>query len=830
MNEAVFLSSTRKDLIPYREAVSLALRKRDYHPIEMETFGARDEEPLQACLQEVLEAELFVGIYGWRYGFVPEGSTVSITEEEYREALRVDKPCFCFLVDESFHGLDEHREPGEAAASLARFKALIQKEETVSTFTTPDSLALAVVTALDNWKERKSAERRSGEPRPKRLETLLQKVETYWVEGVLWTAVPDGRLMNVAREECPELVGRSRDLVLGEEAQALRPGLVEPIYHLFLRRQRQVLILGRPGSGKTFTLLQLTRALVALAERDPREPVPVVFDLGSWGERSRSLTEWMVQELDLRYKVAPDHARDWLDQDRILPILDRLDEVVPECRPACVDAINSYRGGCGLAVCCSTEVYERLLVRLDLETAVALRPLTVQQVDGYLAGYGPGLEALRSAVGSDPELCEMARLPLILSLMSLTYANVGSEELARSLGASTEDRLRRILEAYVERMLESEPRPWPVAEPVRRESRLPWKEDVVVQPLEGERRSYPPERTRRWLAWLACRMKEEHTPGQFHLEQLQPSWLATAGQRWTYALLSRGAGGTLLALPPALVRGEPFFLALGLLAGLLAGAMDAPRLQRRSGGGRRGWPLIAGLLTLLVVVAIFHVLEGARSPGLDVGSLAFGLACALAFGSRGPRRDGGGDVLTTVAIDWQKWSWRGAGWGALGGVLASLACWGVHKTVYLQDAYDLTFPLLWIFLSAALGGLGAVWGGLLGGLGRRVIDKSSKPNRGIWLTFRNALVVALWATPAAALLLVPPGLLAAIGTAAGGFQTRDFMAALLYAPALGLWIGLWYSGFDWLQHFTLRLLLRLRRAVPARLIRFLDYCAERDLL
>jgi len=75
----VFLSSTRQDLLAYRAAVDAALREAGLVPLAMESFGAREDLPLDLCLKEVRGADLFVGIYAWRYGFMPPGEGASIT-------------------------------------------------------------------------------------------------------------------------------------------------------------------------------------------------------------------------------------------------------------------------------------------------------------------------------------------------------------------------------------------------------------------------------------------------------------------------------------------------------------------------------------------------------------------------------------------------------------------------------------------------------------------------------------------------------------------------------------------------------------------------------
>jgi hypothetical protein len=69
----VFISSTYKDLIEYRAAAIRAVEGTNYQASKMEVFGARSDEPLNACLKEVEESDFFLGIYTHRYGYVPVG-------------------------------------------------------------------------------------------------------------------------------------------------------------------------------------------------------------------------------------------------------------------------------------------------------------------------------------------------------------------------------------------------------------------------------------------------------------------------------------------------------------------------------------------------------------------------------------------------------------------------------------------------------------------------------------------------------------------------------------------------------------------------------------
>ena len=95
----VFLSSTYLDLIEHRKAVVQALRTMGEDVEHMEIFGARNEEPTKASLEELDECQVLVGIYAYRYGTVPKGSKSSVTEQEYLHATSKEIPILVFIVN-----------------------------------------------------------------------------------------------------------------------------------------------------------------------------------------------------------------------------------------------------------------------------------------------------------------------------------------------------------------------------------------------------------------------------------------------------------------------------------------------------------------------------------------------------------------------------------------------------------------------------------------------------------------------------------------------------------------------------------------------------------
>ena len=145
------MSSTDLDLREHRLAVARALEQLGLGLARMETFGARPNEPTEACLAEIEDSELFVGLYGHRYGYVPEGSEISITELEFDHAHSLRRPTFCFFVEEGYPWPAPMIEPTPGRDKLQRLKAKIEKLVVRDVFTTPDMLAARVAASVGRY-------------------------------------------------------------------------------------------------------------------------------------------------------------------------------------------------------------------------------------------------------------------------------------------------------------------------------------------------------------------------------------------------------------------------------------------------------------------------------------------------------------------------------------------------------------------------------------------------------------------------------------------------------------------------------------------------------
>ena len=333
-------------------------------------------------------------------------------------------------------------------------------------------------------------------------QAMLNRVRDFWVKGVLESSLHEEARIELGLEERKDAVAeRPWDVILRTPD---RPDCVLPrgtrIADVFEESGRSLLILGEPGSGKTVSLLELAREMIDRAEKDPSEKIPVIFNLSSWIDPKQTIADWLVEELSAKYNIPNKIAFSWIENDALMILLDGLDEVASEWRAACAKAINGFLDGhlVPVVVCCRREEYEALDVKIKLENAVLLEPLTPDQIEGYLARLGPDMDSLREALNDDKELQEFAKKPLILSIMTLAYRGMSVE----SLGSlrSTEERRRQLFKAYVNQMFERSTR---------------------IDP-----KLYPKEKTILWLSWLARNMSV-HSQTVFLIERMQPSLLET---------------------------------------------------------------------------------------------------------------------------------------------------------------------------------------------------------------------------------------------------------------------------------------------------------------
>ena len=641
---------------------------------------------------------------------------------------------------------------------------------------------------------------------------LLQKVKNFWVEGVLERSIHEASLLELSMRRCDQVIDHPWQAIIGPAVfEHENPAGHQTVQEYFLEADRALLILGEPGAGKTMTLIMLARELIAQAENDPSQPIPVILNLASWPEQQLMLSRWVVEELMAKYQIPRKTAAKWLEDDDLLLLLDGLDEVPDRSRPRCIKAINHFRevrGLTGLSVCSRTEEYQSAGELLKLSGAVALDPLSSSQIDAYLESAGPRLDSLKKAVNQDMNLEELARSPLMLSVMGQAYS-YSQDDLAGILSGSpdtaeaTMDFWRRhLFETYVQSMFQ-------------RRSTL-------------ER--YSPEKTERWLGWLAREMFA-HSPAHFLIEKMQPSWLPDRRRRWIYILLSgifTGlVGGVITWLFLQLLReSNPFLPAplsgtlanflqiaqgraealtlilaniiLGLVMALLQGFYYERLLRQQTDPNVRGWSYWRHLLLIGLAIgsltAAVVALAGLSQLALVwaiVEVILYMTAARYVYG-----RSYQDEIRTVEALGW---SWPQAAKGLAVGLLFALIAETFGKLLYSAPVG---------FRSSVILGIGGL---ILGGLRGRRVETNSRPNQGIVLSLRNSFIAALFS-----------GLLIALITLLVYSPDHALLTGVLTFIIAGSLLG----GSNVVKHLLVRSLLWLNGEIPWRYTAFLDYAAS----
>ena len=149
----VMISSTALDLPDHRNQVRDACLRQGMFPLMMEHLPASDADAIAESLRIVNEADIYLGVFAYRYGYVPKGHDISITEMEYNRAVERGIPRLLFLMHEKHPLTAADFETGEGAAKLAALKARLKSERVVNTFKSPDELSAQVINSLSHYRQ-----------------------------------------------------------------------------------------------------------------------------------------------------------------------------------------------------------------------------------------------------------------------------------------------------------------------------------------------------------------------------------------------------------------------------------------------------------------------------------------------------------------------------------------------------------------------------------------------------------------------------------------------------------------------------------------------------
>lgn len=207
-----YLSSTYEDLQDYRRVVFDALRKADYTVMAMEDYVAADQRPVDKCLLDVERADIYIGLFAFRYGYVPppqyhNPNGLSITELEFRHAETHTKPCLTFVMNDAtpwprtFDDAHTAEDKGEHIKTLRQY---LLTERLASAFSSPHELSTLVLAAVTKHLEDKRKLEPPGTQEPHTTATVTWDIEK--------NGSPYPGLMHFTRKYAPVFFGRDAEV------------------------------------------------------------------------------------------------------------------------------------------------------------------------------------------------------------------------------------------------------------------------------------------------------------------------------------------------------------------------------------------------------------------------------------------------------------------------------------------------------------------------------------------------------------------------------------------------------------------------------------------
>jgi hypothetical protein len=153
--KTAMISSTSIDLPEHRREVEKACLRQGIFPVAMENLPARDADAIRVSIEMVDKADIYIGIFAWRYGHKPEGHDISITEMEFNRAVERGIPILVFVIHKEHPLTIEMVETDkDAQRKLAELKERASTGRGRREFKSPEDLRAEVIHALSDLKQR----------------------------------------------------------------------------------------------------------------------------------------------------------------------------------------------------------------------------------------------------------------------------------------------------------------------------------------------------------------------------------------------------------------------------------------------------------------------------------------------------------------------------------------------------------------------------------------------------------------------------------------------------------------------------------------------------
>lgn len=312
----------------------------------------------------------------------------------------------------------------------------------------------------------------------------------------------------------------------------------------------RLLLLGAPGAGKTTLLLQLA---LELLNKD-MDQIPVILNLATWNKTLSTLESWVQKILPLELGISEKIATNLITQNKLILLLDGLDEINIKDRLICLEAIGEYGAypNRKFIISCRSNEYNIIQKNAPVNNQVEVKGLTYEQLIEQLENFNSNEGSLRLlyALKADVLLREIAEIPFYFNTLQLMFARGKYLHEFNFSALDPEGRKKEIEDSFVYEML-----------------------------YKMENKGYQIKIVIKYLVFFASRIKRANLI-DFELAHLQYNWYNLT--KWDY-IIGNGIEGLVFGLYLGLIYGlffgpvvgifffSFFGLANSLIIGLLVG-------------------------------------------------------------------------------------------------------------------------------------------------------------------------------------------------------------------------------------------------------------------
>ena len=134
----VFISSTCESFMkPYREAVRNVVSSLKMEPEMCDDWPQSGCNPTNVCCQKVLDSDIYLGVFGGRYGYIEPSLDSSMTQMEYLTAVSAKKKILLFVIKP----INETDEPEPIKKRQNAFIKNLERSRILRTFGNPMELS-----------------------------------------------------------------------------------------------------------------------------------------------------------------------------------------------------------------------------------------------------------------------------------------------------------------------------------------------------------------------------------------------------------------------------------------------------------------------------------------------------------------------------------------------------------------------------------------------------------------------------------------------------------------------------------------------------------------